>query len=191
MEYFSPVRGVELETKTFSKTVEFDAGPMQSILSPVKGVAEVSPSNNNITIKGEDGSKLIFDKVGRSSVTNGSRVNIGSQIGYTSDDALELTVYDRKGSKVDVKNYLTAGLPTIPKGEDDYGKEKGSSFKSYSPTGGKKVTDYALVKGIGQALTAPFQVIKTLTGGKLQKESDEETEKILKEQVDRIKQLMK
>jgi hypothetical protein len=186
MEYFSPVRGAELETKTFSKTVEFDAGPMQSILSPVKGTAEVNPSNKNIIIKGDDGSKLSFDKVGKSSVTNGSRVNIGSQIGYTSDDPLELTVFDKKGSKMDVKSYLTGGLPSTGKGKDDDTDKTRSSFKSSTSNDGKKITDYALVKGIGQALTAPFQILKNLS-----KESEEQKDNLIKEEIERIKNLMK
>ena len=187
MEYFSPVTGAELETKTFSKTVEFDAGPMQSILSPVKGTAEVNPSNKNIIINGDDGSKLSFDKVGKSSVTNGSRVNIGSQIGYTSDDPLELTVFDKKGSKMDVKSYLTAGLPATGKGKDDNDTDKNRrSFKSSTSSDGKKITDYALVKGIGQALTAPFQILKNLS-----KESEEQKDNLIKEEIERIKNLMK
>lgn len=187
MEYFSPVTGADLETKTFSKTVEFDAGPMQSILSPVKGTAEVNPSNKNIIINGDDGSKLSFDKVGKSSVTNGSRVNIGSQIGYTSDDPLELTVFDKKGSKMDVKSYLTAGLPATGKGKDDNDTDKNRrSFKSSTSSDGKKITDYALVKGIGQALTAPFQIIKNLS-----RESQEQKDNLIKEEIDRIKSLMK
>lgn len=187
MDYFSPVKGVELETKTFSKTVEFDAGPMQSILSPVKGTAEVNPSNKNITINGDDGSKLSFDKVGKSSVTNGSRVNIGSQIGYTGDDPLELTVFDKKGSKTDVKNYLTAGLPLTgkEKGSEDFGKTR-SSFKTSNTSDGKKITDYALVKGIGQAMYAPFHVLRSLS-----RESQEDRENLLNEEVERIKKLMK
>ena len=187
MEYFSPVTGAELETKTFSKTVEFDAGPMQSILSPVKGTAEVNPSNKNIIINGDDGSKLSFDKVGKSSVTNGSRVNIGSQIGYTSDDPLELTVFDKKGSKMDVKSYLTGGLPATGKGKDDNDTDKNRrSFKSSTSSDGKKITDYALVKGIGQALTAPFQILKNLS-----KESEEQKDNLIKEEIERIKNLMK
>ena len=187
MEYFSPVTGAELETKTFSKTVEFDAGPMQSILSPVKGTAEVNPSNKNIIINGDDGSKLSFDKVGKSSVTNGSRVNIGSQIGYTSDDPLELTVFDKKGSKMDVKSYLTGGLPATGKGKDDNDTDKNRRyFKSNTSSDGKKITDYALVKGIGQALTAPFQILKNLS-----KESEEQKDNLIKEEIERIKNLMK
>ena len=187
MEYFSPVTGADLETKTFSKTVEFDAGPMQSILSPVKGTAEVNPSNKNIIINGDDGSKLSFDKVGKSSVTNGSRVNIGSQIGYTSDDPLELTVFDKKGSKMDVKSYLTGGLPATGKGKDDNDTDKNRRyFKSNTSSDGKKITDYALVKGIGQALTAPFQILKNLS-----KESEEQKDNLIKEEIERIKNLMK
>lgn len=187
MDYFSPVKGVELETKTFSKTVEFDAGPGQPILSPVKGYAEVNPSNKNIKIILDDKSSLSFDKVGKSSVTNGSTVNIGSQIGYTSDDPLELTVFDKKGSKMDVKSYLTAGLPLTGKEKDsnDFGKSR-SSFKSSTPGDGKKITDYALVKGIGQAMYAPFHVLRSLS-----RESQEEKENLLNEEVERIKKLMK
>lgn len=187
MEYFSPVTGVELETKTFSKTVEFDAGPDQPILSPVKGYAEVNPSNKNIKIILDDKSSLSFDKVGKSSVTNGSRVKIGSQIGYTSDDPLELTVFDKKGSKMDVKSYLTGGLPATGKGKDDNDTDKNRRyFKSNTSSDGKKITDYALVKGIGQALTAPFQILKNLS-----KESEEQKDNLIKEEIERIKNLMK
>lgn len=187
MEYFSPVKGVELETKTFSKTVEFDAGPMQTIFSPVKGIIEVNPSNKNITIKGDDGSKLSFDKVGKSTVTNNSMVNIGSPIGYTGDEPLELTVSDKKGSKIDVKSYLAGGLPLTGKGEEsDDTSSSRSSYKSSTSGSGKKITDYALVKGIGQALYAPFHLLKNIT-----RESKEKNDNLLNEEIDRIKKLMK
>jgi hypothetical protein len=189
MDYFSPVNGVEAEEKTFSKTVEFNPRSESTILSPVDGTV-IDKRGESIKIEGDDGHILTFDKVGRASVTNGSRVfKKRTVVGYTkSDDALELTIFNDKNSKVDVKKYLKGEIAPITTGNDKTGSSTGSKlYKSTNVTDGKKISDYALVRGVVKDVAlAPFTAFQALT-----KESVEESEKILKEQVERIKQLMK
>jgi hypothetical protein len=189
MDYFSPVSGVEAEEKTFSKTVEFNPRSESAIISPVNGTV-IDKRGESIKIKGDDGHILTFDKVGRASVTNGSPLTKQrTVIGYTkSNDTLELTIFNDKNSKVDVKKYLKGEIAPITTGNDKTGSSTGSKlYKSQNTTDGKKVGDYALTK----LFVKDLALLPFTAGQALMSENADESEKILKEEIDRIKDLMK
>jgi hypothetical protein len=190
MDYFSPISGVELETKTFSKTVEFDArGKDIKVVSPIDGyISDVSRTTDGGKIKIQSGDSVLeFDKI-NPNVTYGQKVIKGVEIGRTIDKPLELTVFN-KGSKVDVKSFLSGGV--TPKLTDDGNNKYTSTYKSRTADDGKKITDFALVKGLGDVLYAPFKAIQSLAGRRSQKESEEERNNLINEEIERIKKLMK
>lgn len=204
MALTSPIAGVSPDTGLFSNTATFAVPERTLIVSPIPGTAMVS-SDKTITVVSPDGTKVEFKKVGTPSITNGSKVNIGQSIGYTGTDKMEFTAYNKGGSKLKFDDFIKNTDPaTLALGAgataltttttDDTDKDKKNKFDigSYSGEDRRSLKDSSLFKmatGIG---LAPFHLVQNAFGiGGTKKESEEERSNLIKEEVERIKKLMK
>jgi hypothetical protein len=193
----SPIQGMEADTSLFSKTATFKTPPRTPIYSPIPGtVIEADAKNKTITIQSSEGTEIKFEKVGTSTVTNGSRVTMNGQIGYTGDDDLEFTVFDKKGSKTSVKDFLkntdpsvfAAGGAALATTGSDSGKGKTKETTPYKPGKPQKdFKDYALVRAVTGVGLAPFHLMGKAFNVA---EGKEESGSVINEEVDRIKKLM-
>jgi len=193
----SPILGVEADTSLLSKTATFKAPPRTPIYSPIPGsVIDADSRNKTITIQSSEGTEIKFENVGTSTVTNGSRVTMNGQIGYTGDDDLEFTVFDKKGSKVSVKDFLkntdpsifAAGGAALAATGSDSGTGKNKENTPYKPSKPQKdIKDYALTKIVtGLGLLPQKLMGKAFNVA----EGKEESGSVINEEVNRIKKLM-
>ena len=194
----SPIRGIEPDTSLLSKTATFKTPLNTPIYSPIPGtVIEADAKNKTITIQDSDkNTKIKFENVGTSTVTNGSQVTMNGQIGYTGDDDLEFTVFDKKGSKVSVKDFLkntdpsifAAGGAALAATGSDSGTGKNKENTPYKPSKPQKdIKDYALVRAVTGVGLAPFHLMGKAFNVA---EGKEESGSVINEEVDRIKKLM-
>jgi hypothetical protein len=193
----SPIRGIEPDTSLLSKTATFKTPLNTPIYSPIPGsVIEADYRNKTITIQSSEGTEIKFENVGTSTVTNGSRVTMNGQIGYTGDDDLEFTVFDKKGSKVSVKDFLkktdpsvfAAGGAVLAATGSDSGTGKTKETTPYKPGKPQKdFKDYALVRAVTGVGLAPFHLMGKAFNVA---EGKEESGSVINEEVDRIKKLM-
>jgi hypothetical protein len=196
MALISPIRGIEPESSAFSKTATLDAPRNSTIISPIPGsVTEFDPNNKTIVIKSPEQSEVKFEKVGSftAGLSVGSNISIGSPIGYTGNDKLEFTAFNKKGTKINAVDFIKNTDPTTlvaggitPKGDDN---TKSITSKSYKPSVPQKdIKDYALTKIVtGLGLLSQKLMGKAFNVA----ESEEQKDNLIKEEIERIKNLMK
>ena len=85
MALTSPIAGQEPETEFFGDSVSYNVPQRTPIMSPIPGDVTVS-MDKKITVVSPEGTSVEFQNVGTPTVTNGSKVNIGSQVGYTGNE---------------------------------------------------------------------------------------------------------
>ena len=210
MPLSSPISGYEPESAFFSDSVTYNAPKGMPIISPIPGNVSVT-SDKTITVTSPEGTYVKFAKVGTPSVTNGSKVNAGSQIGYTGEEKLEFTVYDKSNKKKKVEKFLSdtdlaalsvgGAVAAGPLGKtdkvdsksNDSDKSKGLDLgitPTEKPIDVKDRAGFRLATGIG---LAPFHLTTKAFGldkGK-QAESQNRKENLINEEIERIKKLMK
>lgn len=201
MALSSPLLGVEPDSSFMSKTVKFNSPKGTSIKSPIPGYVTADVSSGKVTVQSNEGTKVVFEKVGTVSV--GSSVGIGSSIGLTGDENLEFTVYNKNGNKVDAKDFLKNTDPSIFSTVSDGNKPKDNPDKSsWLDKYSEKETTSSAIEDIKKNPTwrffsgislAPFHLASNALG--LNKsnttESKKNKENIINEEIERIKKLMK
>ena len=203
MALTSPIAGQEPETEFFGDSVSYNVPQRTPIMSPIPGDVTVS-MDKKITVVSPEGTSVEFQNVGTPTVTNGSKVNIGSQVGYTGNEKLKFTVYDKSKKKKKVTDFLkntdpatlavgggaaATALATTGKESEKKPKETdlGISTKdtNVDPT---ERAGFRLATGIG---LAPFHLTTKAFGLDKQNESQNRKENLINEEIDRIKKLMK
>ena len=199
----SPIAGQEPETEFFGDSVSYNVPQRTPIMSPIPGDVTVS-MDKKITVVSPEGTSVEFQNVGTPTVTNGSKVNIGSQVGYTGNEKLKFTVYDKSNKKKKVTDFLkntdpatlavgggaaATALTTTGKESEKKPKETdlGITTKdtNVDPT---ERAGFRLATGIG---LAPFHLTTKAFGLDKQNESQNRKENLINEEIDRIKKLMK
>ena len=203
MALTSPIAGQEPETEFFGDSVSYNVPQRTPIMSPIPGDVTVS-MDKKITVVSPEGTSVEFQNVGTPTVTNGSKVNIGSQVGYTGNEKLKFTVYDKSNKKKKVTDFLkntdpatlavgggaaATALTTTGKESEKKPKETdlGITTKdtNVDPT---ERAGFRLATGIG---LAPFHLTTKAFGLDKQNESQNRKENLINEEIDRIKKLMK
>ena len=203
MALTSPIAGQEPETEFFGDSVSYNVPQRTPIMSPIPGNVTVS-MDKKITVVSPEGTSVEFQNVGTPTVTNGSKVNIGSQVGYTGNEKLKFTVYDKSNKKKKVTDFLkntdpatlavgggaaATALATTGKESEKKPKETdlGITTKdtNVDPT---ERAGFRLATGIG---LAPFHLTTKAFGLDKQNESQNRKENLINEEIDRIKKLMK
>ena len=202
MALTSPIAGQEPETEFFGDSVSYNVPQRTPIMSPIPGNVTVS-MDKKITVVSPEGTSVEFQNVGTPTVTNGSKVNIGSQVGYTGNEKLKFTVYDKSNKKKKVTDFLKNTDPaTLAVGGGaaltTTGKEKEGEKKPKETDLGISTKDnyvdpteragFRLATGIG---LAPFHLTTKAFGLDKQNESQNRKENLINEEIDRIKKLMK
>lgn len=204
MPLTSPVSNYEPESGFFNDTVTYSAPSRTPILSPIPGKATVG-TDKSITITSGEGTYVKFENVGIPSVSTGSNVNMGGQLGYTGDEKLKFTAYDKSSKKLKVSDFLkntdpaslaAAGGAIVKTAKDtilpdEEKKPKETDLGISTKDTHVDATDRAgfrLATGIG---LAPFHLTTKAFGLDKQKESQNRKENLIKEEIDRIKKLMK
>lgn len=209
MPLSSPISSYEPESGFFSDSVTYAAPKGTPIISPIPGNVTVS-SDKTIIVTSPEGTYVKFAKVGTPSVTNGSKVNAGSQIGYTGDEKLEFTVFDKSNKKKKVEKFLkdtdlatlsvaggAAAGALVKTAKDGLSLDDDKKPKETDlgiSTADKKIdavdrAGFRLATGIG---LAPFHLTTKAFGldkGK-QTESKIRQENLINEEIERIKKLM-
>ena len=205
MPLISPISNYQPESGFFNDTVTYNAPSRTPILSPIPGDVSVE-TDKSITVTSSEGTSVKFENVGIPSVSTGSKVNIGTQVGYTGDEKLKFTVYDKSNKKKKVTDFLKNTDPaTLAVGGGaaatalaTTGKEKESDKKLKETDLGISTKDnyvdatdragFRLATGIG---LAPFHLTTKAFGLDKQNESQNRKENLINEEIERIKKLMK
>ena len=202
MPLISPISNYQPESGFFNDTVTYNAPPSTPIVSPIPGKATVN-TDKSITVTSDEGTYVKFENVGIPFVSTGSNVNIDSPIGYTGDEKLKFTVYDKSGKKKKVTDFLKntdpatlavgggAALTTTGKEKEGEKKPKETDLGISTKDNYVDATDRAgfrLATGIG---LAPFHLTTKAFGLDKQNESQNRKENLINEEIDRIKRLMK
>lgn len=203
MALTSPIAGQEPETEFFGDSVSYNVPQRTPIMSPIPGDVTVS-MDKKITVVSPEGTSVEFQNVGTPTVTNGSKVNIGSQVGYTGNEKLKFTVYDKSNKKKKVTDFLkntdpatlsvgggAAATALATTGKESEKKPKETDLGISTKDNYVDATDRAgfrLATGIG---LAPFHLTTKAFGLDKQNESQNRKENLINEEIDRIKKLMK
>ena len=203
MPLISPISNYQPESGFFNDTVTYNAPPSTPIVSPIPGKATVN-TDKSITVTSSEGTSVKFENVGIPSVSTGSKVNIDSPIGYTGDEKLKFTVYDKSGKKKKVTDFLkntdpatlavgggAAATALTTTGKESEKKPKETDLGISTKDNYVDATDRAgfrLVTGIGLPL---FNLTTKAFGLDKQNESQNRKENLINEEIDRIKRLMK
>ena len=203
MALTSPIAGQEPETEFFGDSVSYNVPQRTPIMSPIPGDVTVS-MDKKITVVSPEGTSVEFQNVGTPTVTNGSKVNIGSQVGYTGNEKLKFTVYDKSKKKKKVTDFLkntdpatlavgggAAATALTTTGKESEKKPKETDLGISTKDNYVDATDRAgfrLATGIG---LAPFHLTTKAFGLDKQNESQNRKENLINEEIERIKKLMK
>jgi hypothetical protein len=203
MALTSPIAGQEPETEFFGDSVSYNVPQRTPIMSPIPGDVTVS-MDKKITVVSPEGTSVEFQNVGTPTVTNGSKVNIGSQVGYTGNEKLKFTVYDKSNKKKKVTDFLkntdpatlavgggAAATALTTTGKESDKKPKETDLGISTKDNYVDATDRAgfrLATGIG---LAPFHLTTKAFGLDKQNESQNRKENLINEEIERIKKLMK
>ena len=211
MPLTSPVTGVEPDGSFLSDAVTYKVSPRTPIYTPIPGSVSIG-ADKTITVRSPEGSYCKFVNVGTPTVTNGDKVTAGAQIGYAGDKPLEFTVFDKTNKKKKVEDFLkntdaaalavaggvtaaVTGKDTKSNTEDDK-KPKETNLGIDTNDRHVDVTDRAgfrLATGIGLApfhlTTKAFGLDKK--GTQAESVNKKNKEKLISEEIERIKKLMK
>lgn len=194
MNFINPVKGSTIKKDGFSKKVKIISFvPNDYVLAPYDGeITEISDScGGKIKIKHEiDGGNLYsnFCKVKpTSSLFTGVKVGQGQKIATMDGDAITYSIEDGSGEKQDFDDFLI-GANSKEKNKKTDSKTNSKSTKSYETP---KTSSYKEPIGgsVLRGLLKPFDVIsKSLD---FSKEKELKNDENLKEEITRIKQLLK
>jgi len=180
--FTSPVSGGKIKSKMFSKEVEIKTSKNSKVKSPYSGVVDFVGSDE-VKIKHNFNGNLIYTKFKKvtpiSGLNVGERLSDGEHFANAADENIEFSIIDKNGKTLSV---------------DSFFKESDKSF-----TGGKTTNKPALLQFYGDLLKYPFDMIgdinplskKAWTGKETQTESSKIIDKILDEEIKRIKNLLK
>ena len=183
MKLLNPIPNGKTSNSMFSKSVEISSYNSDLIFSPAQGTIVSSDKfkcDGNIKIEHYiDGNTYYsnFCKVNRIMSIRGSQVKQGEVIGSVGDEPIEYSVTDKNGSKLDVSTFLSGGFKS-----EKSTKEKKKEVKK---------TDYESKKEIPNpfmdALLSPFSLLTKA----FKKESVIMNDNLVKEDINKIKKLIK
>jgi hypothetical protein len=196
----SPIQGTNPESIKQDKTT-FKLKNDSYVGSPVTGNvldSDMSRCNGYVRLRGNDGYYIDLCNI-ESSVTSGTSVFEGQRIGQTKDKKLDMTIYNPQSKLISSDTYMSiavAGAATgaLTSGGDELtGKTKTTSLGSENPETikSKSLKDYAGIRAIANLampqIALASQLKKSVEG---QKESIDNIDNLLSEEVDKIKKLM-
>lgn len=186
MKLLNPIPNGKMSNSMFSKSVEISSYNSDLIFSPAQGTIVSSDKfkcDGNIKIEHYiDGNTYYsnFCKVNRLMSIRGSQVRQGEVIGSVGDEPIEYSVTDKNGSKLDVNTFLSGGFESAKPKETAKEKKKE-----------EKKTDYEFKKEIPNpfmdALLSPFSLLSKA----FKKESIIMNDNLVKEDINKIKKLIK
>jgi len=186
MRLSNPIPNGKMSNSMLSKTVEISSYNSDTIFSPAQGTVVSSDKfkcNGNIKIEHYiDGNTYYsnFCNVNRLMSFTGNQVRQGEIIGSVGDSPIEYSVTNKNGSKLDVSTFLSGGFEPTKSKETTKEKKKE-----------EKKTNYEFKKDIPNpfmdALLSPFSLLNRA----FTKESINMNEKLIKEDIDKIKKLIK
>jgi hypothetical protein len=184
---------------TSGNDVEFDDSNLSKIVSPYEGVTtkvSLTDCGGRIVIKHDLGSETVtseFCGVSTISTYTGERLSQGDKIGSFGSSPIKYSILDSRGNKLNPKDYFgksygdnkTNKTPKNKTRDDNSGYEK-SSVKKTSILG-----DLAM-----SALESPLkyfgkEISQNFWPSKFKKESIDNSDNVLSEEIQRIKTLMK
>jgi len=186
MKLSNPIPNGKMSNSMLSKTVEISSYNSNTIFSPAQGTIVSSDKfkcGGNIKIEHYiDGNTYYsnFCNVNRLMSFTGNQVRQGEIIGTVGDSPIEYSVTDKGGNKLDVSKFLSGGFEPAKTKETTKEKKKED-----------KKTDYEFKKRIPNpfmdVLLSPFSLItKAFT-----KESVIMNNNLIKEEINKIKRLIK
>jgi len=206
----SPIQGVNPESIPPNKTV-FKLNSDTIVGSPVSGnVLDSDPGrcNGYVRLQGNDGYYIDLCNI-QSSVSSGTSVFEGQRIGQTKDKKLEMIVYNPQSKLISSDTYLAIGVAAAgaaaagaltSSGNELSGNTKTTLLGSETPETmkTKRLKDYAGVRTIANLAMPQIALASQLKKSvetqkksvKGQKESIDEVDNLLAEEVVRIKKLM-
>jgi hypothetical protein len=197
----SPIQGVNPQSIDQNKTV-FKLDTDTSVSSPVSGhVLDSDPRrcNGYVRLQGNDGYFIDLCNI-ESSVASGSSVFEGQKIGQTKSKKLDMTIYNPQSKLISSDTYMAIGIAAAGaaavgalnskggnsgKGDTSLGSETPDTMKT------KRLKDYAGVRTIANLAMPTIGLASQLKSSvEGQNESIEESDKILTEELLKIKKLM-
>ena len=176
--------------------VEFDDSNMSKIVSPYDGVTtkvSLTDCGGRVVIKHDLGSETVtseFCGVSTISTYTGERLSQGGKVGYFGSSPIKYSILDSRGNKLNPKDYFgkSYGDNKTPKNkpkDTDVGYEKPSGKKT------SFLGDLAM-----SALESPLkyfgkEISQNFWPSKFKKESTDDSDNVLSEEIQRIKTLMK
>jgi len=186
MKLSNPIPNGRTSTSYMSKTVEISSYNSDTIFSPAQGTIVSSDKlkcDGNIKIEHFiDGETYYsnFCKVNKIMSFRGNQVRQGELIGTVGDFPIEYTVTDKGGNKLDVSKFLSGGFEPAKAKETTKEKKKEEKTSDYKF---KKDTPNPFM----DALLLPFSLLtKAFT-----KESVIMNNNLIKEEINKIKRLIK
>lgn len=181
---------------TSGNDVEFDDSNMSKIVSPYEGVTtkvSLTDCGGRIVIKHDLGNETVtseFCGVSTISTYTGERLSQGDKIGSFGSSPIKYSISDSRGNKLNPKDYFGKSY-----GDNKTPKNKTKDYNSgYEKSSGKKTSilgDLAM-----SALESPLkyfgnEISKNFWPSRFKKESIDDSDNILSEEIQRIKTLMK
>jgi septal ring factor EnvC (AmiA/AmiB activator) len=197
MRSLNPLPNGTMSTPFFSKSVELSSYNSDTIISPNDGIVVSSDKNKcggNIKIEHLiDGNSYYskFCNVGNIYSVRGNQVSRGERIGTVGDSPIEYTVTNSNGDKMDVRDFLSGNI-TSPKSQDkEIEKEKSKEIKKEKEKSKEREKERNKNEIDSTPMTNPFMDLLlspvTITGKVFKSMKG----KSIKEEVDRIKQIIK
>lgn len=191
MMIFNPIPNGRMSNTPFSKTVEFSSYNSDKIISPAKGTTVTSHNptcSGNIRIEHFiDGETYYsnFCNVGNILLFRGYQVSQGELIGTVGDSPIEYTVTDKKGDKLDVDKFLSGNFGGT--------KTKEQKPKIQEPTDVNSNSKKPISNPFMSLFLSPLSVINNAFSEKssISKKNDISKKNGIKEDIDKIKKLIK
>jgi hypothetical protein len=203
MTFLNPVPNGKMKTSTFSNEVEFISYKTDTVLCPFEGVVistDKLKCGGYVKIEhfvNGDTYYSNFCNVERIMVFHGNQVKRGQIIGVVGDNPIQYSITNKYKSKQDVSLFLSGSLGTSNNSNKDDKKEKERKEKVKKEKEKKEkdsLSNYNPKKSEGavnpfmDVLLSPFSLLSSAL--KLKKESVDDTNEILKEEISEIKKLI-
>jgi hypothetical protein len=201
MTFLNPVPNGKMKTSTFSNEVEFTSYKTDTVLCPFEGVVistDKLKCGGHVKIEhfvNGDTFYSNFCNVERIMVFPGNQVKRGQIIGVIGDNPIQYSITDKRKSKQDVSLFLSGSLGTSNNSNKDNKKEKEKKEKIEKVKKEKdslSTSNYKKSEGVANpfmdVLLSPFSLLSSAL--KLKKESVDDTNEILKEEISEIKKLI-
>jgi len=203
MTFLNPLPNGKMKNSTFSNEVEFTSYKTDTVLCPFEGVVistDKLKCGGYVKIEhfvNGDTFHSNFCNVERIMVFPGNQVKRGQIIGVVGDDPIRYSITDKNKTKQDVSLFLSGSLGTSNNSNKDDKKEKEKQEKDKKEKKKKEedpLSNYNPKKSEGAVnpfmdiLLSPFSLLSSAL--KLKKESVDDTNEILKEEISEIKKLI-